>query len=71
MKSAIFSGRVGYSIFEDTLLKSKLRIEISGKPILWHMMKIYSKYSINELIIYCSYKRYLKKNFFQQFPAHV
>ena len=56
MKLVILAGGIGTRISEESQLKPKPMIHIGGKPILWHIMKIYSSYGINEFIICCGYK---------------
>ena len=63
MKTVILGG-LGTRISEETHLKPKPMIEIGGKPILWHIMKIYSHYGLNDFIICCGYKGYLIKEYF-------
>ena len=61
MKAIILAGELGTRISEETHLKPKPMIDIGGKPILWHILKIYSFHGINEFVIYCGYKGYLIK----------
>ena len=56
MKAVILAGGYGTRILEETDLKPKPMIEIGGMPVLWHIMKLYSFYGINEFIICCGYK---------------
>ena len=56
MKAVILAGGYGTRISEESDLKPKPMIEIGGKPILWHILKIYSNYDINEFVICCGYK---------------
>ena len=65
MKAVILAGGYGTRISEETHLKPKPMIEIGGKPILWHIMKIYSHYGINEFVICCGYKAELIKEYIQ------
>ena len=71
MKAVILAGGYGTRISEETHLKPKPMIEIGGKPILWHIMKIYSAHNINEFIICCGYKGDIIKEYFNRsdFPA--
>jgi glucose-1-phosphate cytidylyltransferase len=71
MKAVILAGGYGTRISEETHLKPKPMIEIGGKPILWHIMKIYSAHNINEFIICCGYKGDIIKEYFSRsdFPA--
>jgi glucose-1-phosphate cytidylyltransferase len=59
MKAVILAGGLGTRISEESHLKPKPMIEIGGKPILWHLMKIYSSHSINDFIICCCYKGFI------------
>ena len=71
MKAVILAGGYGTRISEETHLKPKPMVEIGGKPILWHIMKIYSAHNINEFIICCGYKGDIIKEYFSRsdFPA--
>jgi glucose-1-phosphate cytidylyltransferase len=71
LKAVILAGGFGTRISEETHLKPKPMIEIGGKPILWHIMKIYSAYGINEFIICCGYKGYLIKEHFANYFLHT
>jgi glucose-1-phosphate cytidylyltransferase len=71
MKAVILAGGLGTRISEETHLKPKPMIEIGGKPILWHIMKIYSTYGINEFIICLGYKGYVIKEFFANYFLHT
>lgn len=70
MKAVILAGGMGTRISEETHLKPKPMIEIGGKPILWHIMKIYSQYGINDFIICLGYKGYLIKEYFANYFLH-
>jgi glucose-1-phosphate cytidylyltransferase len=70
MKVVILAGGLGTRISEETDLKPKPMIEIGGKPILWHIMKIYSHYGYNDFIICCGYKGYLIKEYFANYFLH-
>jgi len=70
MKAVILAGGLGTRISEETHLKPKPMIEIGGKPILWHIMKIYSHYRINDFIICCGYKGYVIKEYFANYFLH-
>jgi len=70
MKAVILAGGLGTRIGEETNLKPKPMIEIGGKPILWHIMKIYSTYGINDFIICCGYKGYVIKEYFSNYYLH-
>lgn len=71
MKAVILAGGYGTRLSEETDLKPKPMIEIGGKPILWHIMKIYSSYDINDFIICCGYKGYLIKEYFRNYFLHI
>jgi glucose-1-phosphate cytidylyltransferase len=71
MKAVILAGGLGTRISEETLLKPKPMVEIGGKPILWHIMKHYSSYGINEFIICCGYKGYMIKEYFANYFLHM
>ena len=71
MKAVILAGGLGTRISEETHLRPKPMIEIGGMPILWHIMKIYSHYGINEFIICCGYKGYLIKEYFANYFLHM
>ena len=71
MKAVILAGGFGTRISEETVLKPKPMIEIGGKPILWHIMKIYSCYGIQDFIICCGYKGYLIKEYFANYFLHT
>ena len=64
MKAVILAGGLGTRMSEETSIKPKPMVEIGGKPILWHIMKIYSNYGFNEFIILLGYKGYLIKEYF-------
>jgi len=67
MKAIILAGGLGSRLSEETQFKPKPMVEIGGKPILWHIMKIYSFYGIKDFIICCGYKKYLIKQYFSNF----
>ena len=67
MKAIILAGGLGTRLTEETILKPKPMIEIGGKPILWHIMKIYSSHGVNDFIICCGYKGYLIKEYFNNY----
>jgi glucose-1-phosphate cytidylyltransferase len=71
MKAVILAGGLGTRISEETQLKPKPMIEIGGKPILWHIMKIYSTQGINEFVICCGYKGYMIKEYFANYFLHM
>ena len=70
MKAVILAGGFGTRLSEETDSKPKPMIEIGGKPILWHIMKTYSHYGINEFIICCGYKGYMIKEYFANYFLH-
>lgn len=70
MKVVILAGGYGTRISEESDLKPKPMIEIGGKPILWHIMKIYSHYGFNDFIICCGYKGYVIKDYFHHYYMH-
>ncbi|ATX78646.1 glucose-1-phosphate cytidylyltransferase [Mariprofundus aestuarium] len=71
MQAVILAGGLGTRISEETHLKPKPMLEIGGKPILWHIMKTYSAYGINEFIICLGYKGYLIKEYFANYYLHM
>ncbi len=71
MKAVILAGGLGTRISEETHLKPKPMIEIGSKPILWHIMKYYSSFDVNEFIICCGYKGYLIKEYFANYFLHT
>ncbi|MFK8270145.1 glucose-1-phosphate cytidylyltransferase [Capnocytophaga stomatis] len=70
MKAVILAGGLGTRLSEETVSKPKPMVEIGGKPILWHIMKTYSYYGINEFIICCGYKGYVIKEYFANYFLH-
>lgn len=70
MKAVILAGGLGTRISEETSVKPKPMVEIGGKPILWHIMKIYSAHGINDFIICCGYKGYIIKEYFANYFLH-
>jgi glucose-1-phosphate cytidylyltransferase len=71
MKVLILAGGLGSRLSEETSLRPKPMVEIGGKPILWHIMKIYSHYGYNEFIILCGYKGYMIKEYFTNYYSHM
>jgi glucose-1-phosphate cytidylyltransferase len=71
MKVVILAGGLGTRISEETHLKPKPMIEIGGKPILWHIMKMYSAHGVNEFVICCGYKGYMIKEYFANYFLHM
>lgn len=70
MKAVILAGGLGTRLSEATNLMPKPMVEIGGKPVLWHIMKTYSYYGINEFIICCGYKQYVIKEYFANYFYH-
>ena len=70
MKVVLLAGGLGTRLSEETDIKPKPMVEIGGKPILWHIMKIYSHYGFNEFVICCGYKGYLIKEYFANYFLH-
>ena len=70
MKAVILAGGLGTRLSEETDLKPKPMVEIGNKPILWHIMKIYSTHGINDFIICCGYKGYVIKEYFKNYFLH-
>ena len=71
MKVVILAGGMGTRISEESAVRPKPMIEIGGRPILWHIMKIYSHYGINDFIICLGYKGYLIKEYFFHYKLHL
>ena len=71
MKVVILAGGLGTRISEESYLKPKPMIEIGGKPILWHIMKIYSAHGANDFVICCGYKGYVIKEYFANYFLHM
>jgi glucose-1-phosphate cytidylyltransferase len=71
MKAIILAGGLGTRISEETALRPKPLIEIGGRPILWHIMKIYSAHGINDFVVCCGYKGYLIKEYFANYFLHM
>ena len=70
MKAVILAGGLGTRLSEETTIKPKPMVEIGGKPILWHIMKMYSTHGINDFIICCGYKGYMIKEYFANYFLH-
>ena len=70
MKAVILAGGLGTRISEESYLRPKPMIEVGGKPILWHIMKSYSHYGINDFIICCGVKGYVIKEYFANYFLH-
>lgn len=71
MKTVILAGGLGTRMSEETHLKPKPMIEIGGKPILWHIMKMYSGHGMNDFLICCGYKGYVIKEYFANYFLHM
>lgn len=71
MKVLILAGGLGSRLAEETSLKPKPMVQIGGKPILWHILKIYSSYGFNDFIILCGYKGYMIKEYFSNYYSHM
>ena len=71
MKALILAGGLGTRISEESSTRPKPMIEIGGKPILWHIMKIYSTHGINDFVICCGYKGYVVKEYFANYFLHM
>lgn len=71
MKVLILAGGLGSRLSEETTIKPKPMVEIGGKPILWHIMKIYSSFGYDEFIILCGYKGYMIKEYFAHYFLHM
>ena len=71
VKAVILAGGLGTRISEESHLKPKPMIEIGGRPILWHIMKIYSTYGINDFVICCGYRGYQIKEYFANYFLHM
>ena len=71
MKCVILAGGLGTRISEETHLKPKPMVEIGGMPLLWHIMKTYSAYGIDDFVICCGYKGYMIKEYFANYFLHT
>ena len=71
MKVAILAGGLGSRISEESIIRPKPLIEIGGKPILWHIMKIYSSHGLNDFVICLGYKGYMIKEYFANYFLHM
>lgn len=71
MKAVILAGGLGTRLSEETSTRPKPMVEIGGKPILWHIMKMYSAHGVNDFIICCGYKGYLIKEYFANYFLHM
>lgn len=71
MKAVILAGGLGTRLAEETHLKPKPMVEIGGRPIIWHIMKMYSQHGVNEFIICCGYLGYVIKEYFTNYFTHM
>ena len=71
MKAVILAGGLGTRLSEETTMRPKPMVEIGGKPILWHIMKMYSQHGIRDFLICCGYKGYLIKEYFANYFLHT
>ncbi|CAB3650928.1 MULTISPECIES: glucose-1-phosphate cytidylyltransferase [Achromobacter] len=71
MKAVILAGGLGTRISEETHVKPKPMVEIGGRPILWHIMKMYSAHGVNDFVICCGYKGYVIKEYFANYFLHM
>jgi glucose-1-phosphate cytidylyltransferase len=71
MKAVILAGGLGTRISEETSTRPKPMVEIGGRPILWHIMKMYSAHGINDFVICCGYKGYVIKEYFANYFLHM
>ncbi|MFO1433591.1 MAG: glucose-1-phosphate cytidylyltransferase [Candidatus Competibacteraceae bacterium] len=71
MKAVILAGGLGTRLAEETTVRPKPMVEIGGRPILWHILKIYSAHGINDFILCCGYKGYLIKEYFANYFLHM
>ena len=71
MKAVILAGGMGTRLSEETAVRPKPMVEIGGKPILWHILKIYSHHGINDFVICCGYKGYVIKEYFANYFLHM
>jgi len=71
MKAVILAGGIGSRLSEETTLRPKPMVEVGGKPILWHIMKIYSAYGIQDFVICLGYKGYAIKEYFANYVLHM
>jgi len=71
MKAVLLAGGLGTRLSEETSIRPKPMVEIGGKPILWHILKMYSYHGVNDFIICCGYKGYVIKEYFANYFLHV
>lgn len=71
MKCVILAGGLGTRLSEETYLRPKPMVEVGGKPLLWHILKIYSHYGINDFVVCCGYRGYVIKEYFANYFLHT
>lgn len=71
MKAVILAGGLGTRLSEETSLRPKPMVEIGGRPILWHVMKMYASHGVNDFVICCGYKGYVIKEYFANYFLHM
>jgi glucose-1-phosphate cytidylyltransferase len=71
MKAVILAGGFGTRLSEETMSKPKPMVEIGGRPILWHIMKVYSAHGVNDFVVCCGYKGYMIKEYFANYFLHM
>jgi glucose-1-phosphate cytidylyltransferase len=71
MKAVILAGGLGTRLSEETTIRPKPMVEIGGRPILWHIMKMYSAHGVNDFIICCGYRGYVIKEYFANYYLHL
>ena len=71
MKAVILAGGLGTRLSEETATRPKPMVEIGGKPILWHILKMYSHHGVNDFVICCGYKGYVIKEYFANYFLHM
>jgi glucose-1-phosphate cytidylyltransferase len=71
MKAVILAGGLGTRLSEETSTRPKPMVEIGGKPILWHILKMYSQHGVNDFVICCGYKGYVIKEYFANYFLHM
>ena len=70
-KAVILAGGLGTRISEETSLRPKPMIEVGGRPILWHILKLYSAHGVNDFVICCGYRGYMIKEYFANYFLHM
>src|SRR6516165_4945842 len=71
MKAVILAGGLGTRLSEETAIRPKPMVEIGGRPMLWHIMKLYSAHGVNEFVVCCGYKGYVIKEYFANYFLHM